>query len=258
MGRQPHITHVRAFGCLAYPFLNLNVPETKMSGRATRGIYLGRAPEQSAYVVYDLSSNRVSVTPHVRFVETEFPGVGPLRDEPRRLGPEDIFTSDATTPPHTLGPDWAASQPQLEEEREPPLRSDRLPDILPAPWRHPPAPETEPQRHSPDNLPAASDIEIEVDAIVDREPPSLIPVTPNDAADADEPVAEQWDSSRLTRAGRGVHTSRYEPTMHVTGALAAPGGPFILYLCSGPRQAGDFASQVTAANAGVRTILHSS
>jgi hypothetical protein len=70
---QPSITHVRALGCLAYPLLNS--PATKMSGRAARGINLDRAPEQSSYVVYEPNTG---VTPHVRFVETEFPGVGPL------------------------------------------------------------------------------------------------------------------------------------------------------------------------------------
>eukprot|EP00962_Isochrysis_galbana_P033910 scaffold11423_cov123-Isochrysis_galbana.AAC.13 len=42
------------------------------------------------------ATGRVSVTPHVRFVETEFPGVGPLRNEPAQAGPDEIFVPSAT------------------------------------------------------------------------------------------------------------------------------------------------------------------
>eukprot|EP00962_Isochrysis_galbana_P028712 scaffold9112_cov139-Isochrysis_galbana.AAC.4 len=73
-GEPPSVTHVRAFGCLAYPLLFH--PATKMAERATRAICLGRAPDQSAYVVYCLSDGRIFATQHVRFVETEYPGVG--------------------------------------------------------------------------------------------------------------------------------------------------------------------------------------
>lgn len=72
-GSPPTVTHIRAFGCLAYPLLFH--PITKMAERATRGIHLGRAVDQSAYIVQDISTGRLSVTPHVRFVESSFPGV---------------------------------------------------------------------------------------------------------------------------------------------------------------------------------------
>eukprot|EP00962_Isochrysis_galbana_P006989 scaffold1884_cov109-Isochrysis_galbana.AAC.8 len=58
---------------------------------ATRAICLGRAPDQSAYVVYCLSDGRIFATPHVRFVETEYPGVGAARGEsaiPPQVGPK--------------------------------------------------------------------------------------------------------------------------------------------------------------------------
>mmetsp|Transcript_29939 Transcript_29939/g.95415 ORF Transcript_29939/g.95415 Transcript_29939/m.95415 type:complete len:329 (-) Transcript_29939:1153-2139(-) len=88
-GEPPSVTHVRAFGCLAYPLLFH--PTTKMAERATRAICLGRAPDQSAYVVYCLSDGRIFATPHVRFIETEYPGVGAARGEsaiPPQVGPK--------------------------------------------------------------------------------------------------------------------------------------------------------------------------
>ena len=51
-----------------------------------------------------------------------------------------------------------------------------------------------------------------------------------------QPVAVQWDSTRLTRRGRGERALQYEPTMIASVALSAPRGPFILYLRSGPRR----------------------
>jgi len=43
--------------------------------------------------------------------------------------------------------------------------------------------------------------------------------------------------------------------MVASSFLSSPGGPFILYLCSGPRRSGDFAEQIASLAAGVRTIL---
>lgn len=124
------------FGCLAYPLLN--IPGTKMSGRATRGIYLGRSPEQSAYIVYDPATGRVSVTPHVRFVETDFPGVGPLRNEPAQAGPEAILVPSTT--PVQGGPGMQGGHPDPMPTFPPadpphlPL-ADRLPHVAPLPRR---------------------------------------------------------------------------------------------------------------------------
>eukprot|EP00962_Isochrysis_galbana_P016046 scaffold4588_cov112-Isochrysis_galbana.AAC.8 len=104
--------------------------------------------------------------------------------------------------------------------------------MTPAPWQHRPP--------DSDDAPA----EIEVDAVIEREPPAFVPpITEDDDDEADLaiPSAEPWAPARLTRIGRGVRTSHYEPTMVASSFLSSPGGPFILYLCSGPpRRSGDF------------------
>ena len=64
----------RTFGCLAY--YRVRQPASKAHMRAARGLHLGRAEDQPGYSILDLSERQqVVVTPHVRFVESEYPGL---------------------------------------------------------------------------------------------------------------------------------------------------------------------------------------
>ena len=63
----------KVFGCLAY-YLDRS-PASKAHMRAKRGLNFGRAEDQPGYSIYDLDTKSVIVTPHVRFVEDNFPGM---------------------------------------------------------------------------------------------------------------------------------------------------------------------------------------
>jgi len=82
--------------------LRVKVPGTKMSGPATRGIHLGRSPEQSAYIVYDPATRHPRAAyPSLRtfaLLRQNFPRIfrGPLRNEPAQAGPDEIFVPSAT------------------------------------------------------------------------------------------------------------------------------------------------------------------
>eukprot|EP00965_Chrysotila_dentata_P025636 851678-Pleurochrysis_carterae.AAC.1 len=47
----------------------------KLSPQSTPCTYLGRARNQPGHMCYDRNSKRVYVSPHARFIESEFPGL---------------------------------------------------------------------------------------------------------------------------------------------------------------------------------------
>jgi len=257
-GCQPSITHVRSFGCLAYALLYH--PVTKMAERAIRGIYIGRASDQSAYLVQDVATGKIISTPHVRFVEEHFPGIGALRGEQQLLaGRGGLFSFSFINGPSTQGGQPTPEPTTDDGPPRPPLATnDRLTDVPPAPWQHQRMPVTQLD-------PLASDIEtefeVEVETAIGRAPPLVDEaMLPNsDVFDEpyldQQPVAVQWDSTCLTRHGRGERAPQYEPTMIASVALSAPGGPFILYLCSRPRRSGEVTHQLAAANSNLQIIL---
>ena len=72
-GRQPDARQFRVIGCLAY-YKDVRVT-CKLQMRARRALHLGRAEDQPAYVLLDLETRKVIVSPHVRFCESIFPGM---------------------------------------------------------------------------------------------------------------------------------------------------------------------------------------
>uniref|UniRef100_A0A6N2KS64 Integrase catalytic domain-containing protein n=1 Tax=Salix viminalis TaxID=40686 RepID=A0A6N2KS64_SALVM len=71
-GDSPNYLKLRVFGCLCYPWLRPYVKH-KLESRSRQCVFLGYSLTQSAYHCLDLHTNRVFVSRHVRFVETEFP-----------------------------------------------------------------------------------------------------------------------------------------------------------------------------------------
>ena len=113
-----------------------------MQMRAHRALHLGRAWDQTRYLLWDLDQSKLVVTPHVRFVEHIFPGLSrtPLPDEP---------TAD------TLFSDTAAAEPPPPP---PP------PDALPPPSTPPPDPSPPPTPPAEQlDSPPASDGELSDD-----------------------------------------------------------------------------------------------
>nr|KYP66503.1 Retrovirus-related Pol polyprotein from transposon TNT 1-94 [Cajanus cajan] len=68
----PSYSDLRTFGCLCFPLF----PSTtinKLQERSTPCVYLGPAPNHRGSKCYEISSGKIIICRHVRFVENEFP-----------------------------------------------------------------------------------------------------------------------------------------------------------------------------------------
>ena len=68
----PNFFKLRVFGCLCYPWLRLYTSH-KLDSRSRPCAFLGYSLTQSAYICYDMSSQKIYVSRHVVFVESTFP-----------------------------------------------------------------------------------------------------------------------------------------------------------------------------------------
>jgi hypothetical protein len=65
---------VRTFGCLAYAFTPKQL-RVKYEAKVRVCMNLGAAQEYRAYRLYDLSTGKVIISRHVRFIEHNFPAI---------------------------------------------------------------------------------------------------------------------------------------------------------------------------------------
>ncbi|GJY24615.1 ribonuclease H-like domain-containing protein [Tanacetum coccineum] len=68
--KPPSYTHLRAFGCLCYPY---TFPSHKLAPRTTPSIFLGYPYNHRRYRCLDLNTNKIIISRHVTFDETVFP-----------------------------------------------------------------------------------------------------------------------------------------------------------------------------------------
>lgn len=68
----PDYSGLRVFGCLCFPLFSSSTIH-KLQERSTLCAYLGPAPNHRGSKCYDMSSGKIIICRHVRFVETEFP-----------------------------------------------------------------------------------------------------------------------------------------------------------------------------------------
>lgn len=68
----PSYEHLRTFGCLCYPNLNNSLIH-KLSPRSSACIFLGYRSQHRGYRCMDISTNKIIISRHVIFDETQFP-----------------------------------------------------------------------------------------------------------------------------------------------------------------------------------------
>ncbi|KAK0580290.1 hypothetical protein LWI29_000376 [Acer saccharum] len=71
-GKEPNYRKLRVFGCLCYPWLR-PYESHKLQPRSKPCVFVGYSIDHNAFLCLDRHSNRVYVSRHVVFVETEFP-----------------------------------------------------------------------------------------------------------------------------------------------------------------------------------------
>ena len=222
-GKKPRFAAVvRTWGCICYP--KIFHPESKVHDQSVRCMNLGRAGDQPGWRCLDPRTGIVYTCPHVDFVEDCYPGI-------------------------TIGRNG-------REQIVPPNATDFDPAARHAPDRVAPLPPCDPTLGTaadPATKPAA-----------ERAAPAASGARAKPAAGPAEPI-----SQRLARQGRGMRvsglscfgaeladqavviTAAAEVRVNATRAAGSaaslappPSGPFVLYLCSGPRRGGDLAAQL--------------
>lgn len=164
-GHQPDLSHLRVFGCVAYPMLQVPAREPgAFTQRAVIGVHLGMSPNHS-YRIWVPDSGRVRVFREVRFDESAYWRWGPMDD---RLAQEPIVNDlddlppgrqqlvqvedDAPFFPNPLPPPPAPAPPTPHDR----LVSPREPSPPPPPPAPPAPPAPLPPRPSPSQQPSSS------------------------------------------------------------------------------------------------------
>ncbi|PKU62264.1 Retrovirus-related Pol polyprotein from transposon TNT 1-94 [Dendrobium catenatum] len=104
-GHHPSYTHLCTFGCQCFPWLR-PYAANKLSPRSRECTFIGYSPFHKGYKCLDLLSNKIFISRHVTFNESQFPyrTTNPVK-------PTTFSHSQHTTPPMLLIPTSLASKP---------------------------------------------------------------------------------------------------------------------------------------------------
>ena len=69
-GTKQFVTHMRAFGCVAYAYV-LDQLRKKLDSKREKCIFLGYSDESNAYNLYNPSTKKVIISRDVQFIEEE-------------------------------------------------------------------------------------------------------------------------------------------------------------------------------------------
>ena len=239
-GHRPDVRQHRVIGCLAY--YKVRGPQGKFDMRARRALHLGRAEDQPAYVLLDLESRTIVVSPHVRFVEGIMPGLSKYAQAGEPEG-DDLFKLDSPSADGELVTGQESSDPpgdsvqQSAESSELHSESGDAPVIHPG-AQPPPPPEPRAEDSDDDDLPAAPDA------------PAAVPLSLQRSGR--DRVRPDLQGQRLTYDGAGRQAAGGRRGGAACSALlagiAALGVPqtggYLLYLGSGSVRDEGFSAQV--------------
>ena len=211
-GSKPDCMDVRPFGCLCYP--KIHHPITKQSNQSMPCIHLTKSQLQPGYVCLEPLTGKIYVTPHVRFVESEFPGLERTEEGYDRVAPPS-FSIEADT--RMARAERCESAPIKPTPQKQAVVSDLLDDE--------PLPSLLDDDDSDDGEP---NDERAGDDAVGTEPEAL-------RGAPDRPI-----SQRLSRSNRGPRGAN----VACSADLATPAEPFVLYLFSGEAREGDLEKQL--------------
>lgn len=132
----PLYSDLRIFGCLCFPLF----PSTsihKLQARSTPCAFLGPASHHRGYKCYDMSSGKIIICRHVRFIETEFPF-----SKTHKVSTSDYELFDASILPHLLN-QWhqqASHNQVVPTNTVQPNPVTTPPSVNSTPHNHPSAP----------------------------------------------------------------------------------------------------------------------
>ena len=215
-GEKPHVAKYRPPGCLCYVKIIKPNPN-KEQEQAVRAIHLCRARDQPGYCCLDPETGRIYVSPHVRFVESEFPGLTTTVNGSERVVPSfaDDYDPDATRVDSDVPDGWYPIQPI------PGVDIDVTPPELDAPA---PRPLTAEQRRAATAPPPG-------ERVADRRPKRGV------ATGADVVPPRGPRAPGRGEGGAALFAPDLEPQV-----------PFIVVIGSGIRRAGDIASYANASS----------
>ena len=116
--KKPDYSRLRIFGCLCYP--HLHSPH-KLAPRATPCIFLGFPAYHRGFRCLDLETNKIILSRHVTFDETQFP----YRSMTPNAPPTYTFLDPAPSPLLNHG---VFPPPQTPNETPTPLSTENTPD----------------------------------------------------------------------------------------------------------------------------------